>query len=521
MRYVPCFFMKAKKLIATKLENDFFNYFSRLSTKQRKPESVVLVQCVEDLYYYGLFGQICSSLQASHSISVEQYVVRCLNVAESSSIFSFFKARFIINPLLSYKWRHLFSSFCDKVAFSGASIMPINDVIDFFSAIRLWKNINSKDSLINLKIDDVLVGDLINDSYLRYKPSPVIDLDDFYILILLWQALRYVRRSKSYFTISRPALFLTSYCTYIHHGIPVRVALQNGVRVFSFGNYQEFAKQVSLNDWVHTKNPDKYAEKFGMLNNREEKLAAANLALSARLSGGIDAAFSYMRKSAYEETGEVVPNVKGATIIFLHDFYDSPNVYRDMVFPDFWEWICFTIETLIRADIQFFLKSHPNQITLSDHVLSDLKNLYPNLLLISPSVTNKQLVEAGMVCAVTVYGTVAHEMAYLGIPSIGCARHPHINFEFCRTATTRDEYAELLRSSSFCKIDKVSMRKQSLIFYYMHNLNLSPDMLSLREELAKFRAACACANDKKDLVSMLQQMSMLDGYKKQIMEMLR
>jgi hypothetical protein len=109
-------------------------------------------------------------------------------------------------------------------------------------------------------------------------------------------------------------------------------------------------------------------------------------------------------------------------------------------------------------------------------VLDDLQQRYSGLAMIPAGVSNKQLAEAGMACAVTVYGTVAHEMAYLGIPTIASAHHPHICFDFCRTAKSRKEYAAFLKHPAQIGIDKSTMRQQSLMFYYMHNLNLTAEI---------------------------------------------
>jgi len=483
-------------------------------------KEVVLVQCVEDLYYFGLFGQIVSSLREKNAIRVEQYVLRSLRVGEAKSLFTFIVSRLFINPLHSFKWIRLYGSFCDGVGYRSTSFRPIADGIDFYCAWICWRSLTDKASLVGLKMDEIAVGDLINDSFLRCKPASTVDLKDTYLLILLWQACRDVRRAKAYFSHVRPKLYLTSYSTYIQHGVPVRVALQYGVRVFSFGNYQEFTKELTLNDWVHTKNPDGYAKEFLRLDRQDERLALAEAALSARLSGGADSATAYMKKSAYAESGDPVPDVRGAMVIFLHDFYDSPHVYREMVFPDFWEWVCFTIETLKSANIRFFVKPHPNQINLSDRVLSELKQRYPGLSMISSSITNKQLAESGMSCAVTVYGTVAHEMAYLGVPTIACAHHPHISFDFCRTAHNRDEYADLLQNSTRFMIDKAAMHRESLIFYYMHNLNLSEEMKVLRDASMVFRMACERNDGQHDPVEMLKNIAKLSGFQTHFAKMI-
>lgn len=490
------------------------HYFKKLRKPVSKSQQVVLVQCVEDLFYFGLFGQIVTSLSEQHPIRVEQFVLRSLNVGEAKSFWIFAKSRLIMNTLFTNKWKNLYQSFCHGVAYSSTSFQPLNDLVDLYRAWSCWNNILNKQMLIDLVINQIHVGDLVNDSFLRFKPAATVDLKNSYLLVLLWQSYRDVRRAQNYFDRVKPKLYLTSYSTYIQHGIAVRTALQYGVKVFSFGNYQEFAKELTLSDWVHTKNPDNYADEFSKLDFKDEKLAEADAALTLRMDGVIDSATSYMKKSAYAKSSHPVPNVHGAVVIFLHDFFDSPHVYRNMVFPDFWEWVCFTIDCLIKNNIPFFVKPHPNQISLSSSVLDELKQKYPKILEIPSSITNKQLVDAGMACAVTVYGTVAHEMAYMGITTIACAHHPHISFDICKTAKNKEEYFELLEAYEEINIDKSMLYHQALAFYYMHNLNLNAEDKSLRDKVwVELSAFCKLDANNYDLVESLKNISQLPAYK--------
>jgi len=512
---------KLKNLLSSDQQQlNIKTYFECMHQGNGTGKEVVLLQCVEDNYYFGLFGQIVSTLREKHPIRAELYVLRSLNVGESRTMLAYLKSRCITNLLNNFKWTRLYRSFCDRIGYRSTSFNPITDIMDLLLAWECWRGMENRDALMKLQVKGVPAGDLINDSYLRFKPAPVVDIHDTYLFILIWQAHRDIRRAKKYFSRIKPALYLTSYSTYIQHGIPVRIALQAGTRVFSFGNYQEFSKELTLNDWLHTRNPDNYAKIFLNLDKKDKKLALANAALTKRLSGGVDDATAYMKRSAYMESNESVPDVQGGIVVFLHDFYDSPHIYREMVFADFWEWVCFTIETLKNANIPFFLKPHPNQIGLNDQVLSELKGRYPGLSMIPVGVTNKQLVDAGMSCAVTVYGTVAHEMAYLGIPTISCAHHPHISFDFCRTAISKDEYASMLRDPHAFKMDKDAMRRQSLIFYYMHNLDLTDDDQDLSKALVRFRNACADSGKQCDLADSLRDMSRLPGFEAQVSKMI-
>lgn len=509
-----------KQLAFDTREKILFEHFSQIPKSVVSKKNIALVQCVEDPFYFALFGQIICSLRKDQDLWVDQYIFRSLNVNEMVSINRFLFLRLIVNSLAIKKWRLLFSSFCNAVANRSTSIKPISDTSDFFWALKVWRNLPDRTSLSQLHIDEILVGDLINDSYLRFRPAHTINLADFYLAILIWQAKREIRRLESYFARNKPKIFLTSYCTYIQHGIPVRVALKHKVNTYSFSNYQEFAKTLTLTDYVHTKNPESYAMDFLAMEDKVGKLALAEKALKARISGELDNAIAYMRNSPYVNNGIEPPNLSGKAIIFLHDFYDSPHVYHDMVFPDFWVWVCTAIENLKLNGIDFYVKAHPNQVALSSQVMDMLLNKFPDIKLIDSRISNRQIAEAGLSCAITVHGTIAHEMAYLGVPSIASARHPHVSFQFTRTAKTKEEFVDLLKNFSYCGISKNQMREQSLIFYYMHNLNFSENDKLVQDHLLMMRNAYASIDvDSEALLKLMEKLTFQESYNRYIAQL--
>lgn len=451
---------------------------------QQKSSAHIVVQCVQDPFYLTLFAHIVNALCQRAMYEVELFVPRSLEAAVGTGWKAWILRAFPINRLQTNQWIRLYEVVTTRVAYRSTSLRhPLGDMIDAWRSWRTWRQLRSAAELESISINGVLCGDLVIDTFLRFRPSPRVQMSDPFMLRVLWQAHRDLRRAQLYFRSKRPRLYLTSYTTYIQHGIATRVALQEGVRVVSFGSFQEFGKLHTDGDFFHTRNPTQYLREFDQLPDPLPLLEEARRQLEARLNGAIDTATSYMASSAYRETTNVVPDVSGAVVIFLHDFYDSPHVYGDLVFPDFWEWICFTINTLRQADMRFLVKPHPNQIALSDSVMDELIAYFPELELIAPEITNRQLVDAGMACAVTVYGTVAHEMAYMGVPTIACARHPHIAFGFCRTASDRSSYANLLRDALAPVSNVNSLREQALCFYVAHNLSLPPARGQLQTSL--------------------------------------
>ena len=86
--------------------------------------------------------------------------------------------------------------------------------------------------------------------------------------------------------------------------------------------------------------------------------------------------------------------LKKKVVIFLHCFFDSPHVYRNMLYSDFYEWIGDTLkvasEVSKQGKIDFYVKPHPNGIEGNDEIVEQLKVQFPAIHFINKNVSNKQ-----------------------------------------------------------------------------------------------------------------------------------
>lgn len=482
---------------------------SKQTHRSQHKNGVICIQGVPDKLYFLLFGLMRQQLKLHSDLGAELLVVRAISGAMGTGWLAYAKRSSVLAWWWSSQWERAYGPMMNGIAYRCAALFqPLDDLKDWFKSKSLWMAFKIREEDFSLVINGVEYGDLVIDSYLRFMPSPRFDANDPFVRQLIWQVLRDIRQAEKYFGEIKPKFYLSSYSTYVEHGVAVRVAMQQGVSVWTFGDLVRFGKRQSPQNIYHTTDCAHYRADFQHLDRQEERLAEAAEKLNLRLSGGIDPATSYMRVSAYgEKKSALPPDLKGAVVVFLHDFYDSPHIFPELVFCDFWRWICFTIETLQASGVTFYLKPHPNQIALSQAALTDLRAQYPGVKWLPPSVNNAQLAQEGIACGVTVYGTVAHELAYLGVPSVGCAQHPHHSFDFCRTAKTRAEYKTMLESPGVLPVDKDEMRRQALMFYYMHNLHGTPEELALRQAFVQFWYACNIGEGKDaEVLSALQNL---------------
>lgn len=453
-----------------------------------KSKKIICIQGVQERFYFLLFGKIAEQLKLNPDVEIHILASRSINSSVGSDWLANIKRWAIFSWLISKQWERVYGNVFDDIAYRANPIFqPISDLRRWAKSKKLWELLKRQEKEFSLIIDGVEYADLIIDTFLRFNPAPHFDVNSKFVRRVIWQLLRDISQAEKYFGSVKPSHYLSSYSTYTVHGAPCRVALKHGVEVITFGEFSDFSKRLSITDPYHSRNCSSYRIEFEKLDSQQEKLDEAKHKLSMRLGGQIDAAISYMRVSAYSMQASQFDcnELEGSVVIFLHDFYDSPHIVPGLVFNDFWEWVCFTIEVLQQSKIKFYLKPHPNQIEMNADVIEELKKKYPNLLWLECKVNNVELVKAGIVCGVTVYGTISHELAFMGVPSIACAQHPHHEFDFCRTAKTREEYKSMLQLSHKLPIDLEEMRRQALVFYYMHNLNRQNDEKKLVESFVK------------------------------------
>ena len=365
----------------------------------------------------------------------------------------------------------------DRMTFDFARATPAAIAA---SARELLATVRSKDDVVALRFDGLRVGDLIYDTYLRFKPAPTVDLNDPMLAEITAHALMIYRELSAFFHAHKVDLVITSYGTYVHHGILARLALAHGSKAYALGQVDPFVRELTPDLPSHGRDYTRYRQLFAALSEAEKKsaLIEAESALTKRFEGEIDAATWYMNASSYADSAEdeqwasrLLAVSERKILLQLHCFFDSPHIYRSLVFPDFYEWADFVLkEACSHSDLQVFVKPHPNGVEGNDAVVKRLMARHPRAQLLPAQISNRALVRCGFDACFTAYGTVAHEFPFFGVPAVNAGDNPHADYRFCEHPRTKQELAALIGKAARGELRVEAARDEILEFYYMHNL---------------------------------------------------
>lgn len=329
---------------------------------------------------------------------------------------------------------------------------------------------DSQDFVERYEIDGLHLGDLVCDTYLRFKPSPVFDFTNFFTFSLIHLSKHYIQFFNSVFNRYKATCVFGSFTGYIYHGIPHRIAASKGIRTISFGCLQRFAR-VNMPGETPSQVAPYHSYLFSGINQYSEKLIElATSSLINRIEGSYDLTVPYMHpwgKLRLQKN----QSVSGSIVIFLHDFFDAPHIYSWILFPDFYTWITHTIDYCIAQKILLYIKPHPCQSNDSKSVVADLivkYNGFDCVNWIESNIPNSNIFAAKPKLIVTVYGSVAPEACFAGIPVLLAGDNPAINFPIAKIAWSREEYFDALMNPSSVLLGDP---EAAIAFLIQHNLS--------------------------------------------------
>lgn len=331
--------------------------------------------------------------------------------------------------------------------------------------------LTSKFDIVNLTINDIWIGDLLYDTYLRKKTLPTIEMNSKEFLEHLLNTIELYVFWKEYFKNNDIRAINVSHCVY-NLAIPMRVAISQQIAAYQSSLshiYRLDAKNYfAYNDFFY------FREKFKDLSNEVQSLGVekAKHQLERRFSGEVGVNMSYSKKSAYgnmQEKRLIRQTTRKKILIATHCFFDSPHPYGKNLFPDCYEWLNFLGEMSKETDYDWYIKTHPDFIPANKDIIEEFIEQNPKFVFLPPNASHHQIIKEGIDVALTIYGTIGFEYAALGVPVINASLcNPHIAYNFNIHPKTIEEYKGLilnLESLDF-KIDQQEVYQ----YYFMRHL---------------------------------------------------
>ena len=407
------------------------------------------------------------------------------SVLSSTLVFSLKnKLKWFMGKFLNLGYFSIYNSFGVDEIFRPKISKSISKISKIFFD-KKFKKIKNRNNLLNFKINNILVGDLIYDTYLKSKKVPTLSIEsnDFKIFFLEFLNLYFFWHN--YFKKNKVNAVITSHLSY-SYAIPLRIA--NKQNILSLVATSKSIIKYSKNTYYGYGDFKNYQRLFLKFSKEEQikKLKLSEQNFKKRFNGNTglkgDKVLFYSNKSSFNnykiKKEYIKKNNRSKILICTHDFFDAVHLYGKFIFPDFYNWLNYLGEFSKSTNYDWYIKNHPRvggkfliSHKATEKIVIEILRKYPNIKLLPDNLSHKYIMRKGINLVLTVYGTVGVEYPFFGIPVLNAGpNNPHSAFGFNHHPKNLEEFNKILKKIPKMKnINKI--RNEILIYYYMNYLN--------------------------------------------------
>ena len=434
-----------------------------LSGKKSKSKILVEYNALCDSHI--VYSYLSNHLAKKYNCEINSYDSKFHN-----SLFR--KVTSFIKSYLFFSYRKIYRSFG---ATEHISPEKMND--EFIERIKkkILDEVQEKKNIFEITIDNINIGDLIYDGFLRKFNLPTIDVKSDIFKDYLVETIDLFYFWYCYFNNNEIKAVIISHTVY-EFGIILRVAIEKKIRVFSAGSYLIFSHDKD-NQTIF--DMSYYEIEFKKLSKELQTSAIkeAILLIEKKFSGEatIENKISALPEGSpfkKENFGSRIlsKNNKKKILIAAHHFSDAPNVYGKFIFNDFYDWVDFLGKKSENTNYEWYIKFHPMEFKANKKTSEYFLKKYKNLNLIDRDISHSQLIHEGISLVLTVYGTIGLEYAYFGIPVINAANNnPHKAYNFNYHAKNTQDYNNAI--DNFESLNLNYDKNQIYEYFYMRYLN--------------------------------------------------
>ena len=360
----------------------------------------------------------------------------------------------------------------------------------FYSRSTKLKNLEE------LCVENIWIGDLIYDSYLKRNSTHTIDLKSQDFSNYFFKCICNFYFWLEYFKINKVGGVAACHGVYVS-AIPMRIANYQKIPSFYCTNLNIIQPTNKISHKIKCSGVDiqykTFRKKFQSFNHLHQKkfLTLGKKYLNQIIKG--KKKYSYLKNSSFlnkKNNFKFLKNKKIKVIIYPHLFSDSPHVYGNHFFSDFYQWFEFLKIIINKTNYDWYIKRHPREDKQTGIIINNFLKKCPNLKNIPKDISNLFIGKNKIDFALTVYGTIASELPAYGVKVINASKHnPHIDYNFSINPKNLNEYKKYLLNLSKVKVKFKINKKDLFEYHFMKNFYTNNDnyIFSNLDEYNKFK----------------------------------
>jgi hypothetical protein len=354
--------------------------------------------------------------------------------------------------------------------------------------LKIIKNKINNFKILDLHLENIHVGDLFYDSYLKIYRKETVDLNDKIFLDFLERSIYYFYYWYNFFKTKKVKAVVVSQSVY-NSSIPIRIGMQFKCKCIVGSPFYIFSlsKKIKFyhNHYLFYK---KYFSKLTVLE-KKNGLNLVKKKLKKYFNGEVSLPHkaTYLVKSTYTKNKDVklIPNSKNNStkvLICSHSFSDAPHSRGFHFYEDYYRWLIAVLEISNNTNYDWYLKLHPQNLAFLDNTHAVIKNLintkYKKIKLIDSNVSHHEIIKIGINFVLTCNGSVSAEYPYFNIASINASlSNPHLHFSFSISPKSKKYYERILYNLNKYKLKPKIKKNEIFLYYLMNDFYYSPSWL--------------------------------------------
>jgi len=447
-------------------------------------------------------GQILIEYNAFQSYHIPvSYFSNYLKKTLNADIYAFFNYSIIVTSLnhnifnkikwsianfLSLKNFRIYKSFGTKKIFRPviSSAQNRKAKIKFY---QIKKEINTKNDVLNIAIDQIRIGDLIYDTYLKTLMKPTLDINDKKFDDILLDFCKLFYFWQDYFENNNIKAIVGVHTSY-SFGLPLRIGLYKNVETFAINmrKINRLSKNMKFVAGEFFNFPEMF--KKISVDKKKKGIEDAKIKLKKRFNGtaGVEVDLISSEISSFHNNfheSKIIQNNKIKILISPHDFFDAVHSKGDILFSDFYEWINFLGKMSEVTDYDWYIKNRPDYSgkfkkyqPFTNYTIDEFLKKFKKIKRLPNDYSHNQIIKENINFVFTCYGTVGTEYALFNIPVVNASiNNPHHRYNFNFNPQTINELKEII-----LKLPRLSLeinKNEIYEHYFLKHLYITKNWL--------------------------------------------